>query len=114
MMLDMIDLYELYINEVEGSQIVKTDKGFAIFKYLDDVNCYITEIFVHPDHRTSGEARKLGDKVAKIAKESGKKVLIGSVGVGINNAERSIRMLLDYGMKLHSSNDKVIYFSKEL
>lgn len=107
-------MYEEYIKEVEGSEMVKDETGFAVYKFLDNGQvCYITEIYVLPPHRNLRNCQKLGDKVSEIAKERGAKSLFGSVGVGINNAERSIKMLIDYGMKLHSANEKIIYFMKE-
>jgi hypothetical protein len=112
--MNLLDMYEMYIKEVEGSDCVKTDFGFAIFKYLPDDICYITEIFIHPNHRGIDKYKILVDLVVEKARKKEVKYLYGSVGVGIKNSSRSIKMILDYGMKLKSCDQNIIYFCKEI
>jgi predicted GNAT family acetyltransferase len=102
-----------YIKERGGKDIVYSDKGFATYSF-NESSCYIEEIYVVPESRKSGEASRLTNEIAEIAKERGYKMLTGSVCPTANGSTESMKALLAYGFKLVSSTHNFIILSKEI
>lgn len=109
----MSDAFISYMKEREGAEIYETEKGFATY-IIKDAECYIKDIWVKPDFRQSKVASQLADKIVEIAKSNGCKYLTGSVCPSANHSTESLQVLLGYGMKLHSSTQNLIWFTKEL
>lgn len=110
-----MSLYGDYIAEREGFYIVEDDCGFATFRYnFEALECYIRDIYVKPAHRKDHVASRYADKIAELAKDEGCKHLTGTVAPGTAGATASLKVLLAYGFKLHSIQDGLIWFSKEL
>lgn len=106
-------LYGQYIFEREGFEIVEDEFGFASY-FVSGEECYIRDIFVKADHRNENHASKYADQIAAIAKERGCKVLTGTVAPLAKGSTASLKVLLSYGFKLHSSNSEKIIFIKEI
>ena len=109
----MESLYAKYIQEREDGLIVENDFGFATYKIISD-GVYIQDIYVLPDKRKSGVAKALADQVCLIAKEKNLKLVFGSVDVRANHATDSMKVLIAYGMSVHSVAGNLIYFSKSI
>lgn len=105
--------FAAYIKEREGVDLIETEWGFAIY-VIQKQECYIRDVFVYPEHRRSRECYGIADQIVAIAKEAGCTLLTGSVSPGTNNATASIEVLIGYGMKLHSSLNNLIFFSKDI
>lgn len=108
-----MSLYAAYIAEREGKEIVEDQHGFATFSQLNDL-LYIEDIFVVAEQRKNGYAAKYADQIAEIAKERGLKGLLGSVKPSAKGSTESLKILLAYGFRLHSSEQNAIFFVKEL
>lgn len=108
-----MSLYGDYILEREGREIVESEHGFASYKIMGS-ECYIQEIYVVPEMRTTKIASQMADKIAELAKEKGCKYLTGSVCPTMNGATTSLRVLLSYGFKLAKSEENLIWMIKEL
>lgn len=108
-----MNLYANYIKERENADLIDTGKGFAKFKISGD-ECYIEDIYVLPEHRKTEEASRMADVVSDIARKRGCKFLTGSVCPQANNSTISMRVLLGYGFSLLKSDEKMIWFYKEL
>ncbi len=111
----MSSLYAQYIKEREGKHIFEQEFGYATYSFHDEI-CYIEDIYVAPEKRKSTYASKLADGITIAAKEKGCTVLMGSVCVGTEGDDTSIKVLHGYGMKLShiDGNDNMIYFKKEI
>ena len=102
-----------YLKEREGVNLIETDKGFAIYSITGE-ECYIRDIWVSEEHRKAGVASAIADQVVIKAKEAGCKLLTGSVCPAANGSTASLKVLLGYGMKLHSSAPNLIIFTKDI
>ena len=89
------------------------DAGFAIY-HLNPDHCYIEEIYVLPELRKSGIAKKMADEISVIAKGRGLSTLVGSVNLKAAGKESSMKVLLAYGMELAETNGDMIYLKKEI
>lgn len=108
-------MYAKYLTEKSDDLILETDKGFATYRYINGgKSVYIIDIYVLPDYRQSQEASTMADNVVALAKEKGCTELIGSVIPSSKGSTTSLKVLLGYGMKLQSSSDNFIVFSKEI
>ena|ERR1700722_12992962 len=108
-----MSLFSDYIQEREGKGLIETDKGFATYSFVKD-GAYIEDIFVHKDHRHSGEAAQMADQIAILAKEKGLTKLFGSISPSANNSTISLKVLLAYGFQLNSSTNNFIWLEKDI
>lgn len=108
-----MSLYPSYLKEREGLEVVETEVGFVTYK-LRGKDCYIQDIYVLPEFRKDGIASQMADRVAEISKESGVRILTGSVDARANGAEVSDRVLVAYGMRPYAKEGFVTYYMKEL
>lgn len=114
-----MSLFGRYIKERDGKDIVEDDEGFATYKFTEDGQCYLEDLYVIPDLRGpqpsgKGTAARYADKVCEIAKKKGCITLYGSVVPSKPNASVNIQTLFKYGFKLKSSMNDFILFEKEL
>jgi GNAT superfamily N-acetyltransferase len=113
--------YARYLRETLGHEIHEDPEGRGFLTYgfdcipgVDFPHCYIQEIFVAPEHREKHIAANMADHVAALARACGKHVLFGSVCGTAKNPDRSLKVLMAYGMQLYSIGDNVIYMAKGL
>jgi ribosomal protein S18 acetylase RimI-like enzyme len=109
----MENLWSMYFKEREGYECIDTGKAVASYK-IDGENCYVRDIFVHPDFRYSGEASLVTDAITAIAREKGCKTLTGSCVPSTNGSSLSMYAMLKYGFKLKSSHENFIILVKEI
>jgi hypothetical protein len=110
-------LYAKYIQERLGDNIIETEYGFATYRYIDKVMSravYIIDIYILPEFRKSGEAARLADRIAIIAKDQGCSEMIGTVLTSAKTSTDSMKVLLAYGMTLKSSTNEALVFSKSI
>ena len=48
-----MSMYGDYIKEHRGDGIVENERGFASYRFLNERQCYIIDIFVHRDYRNT-------------------------------------------------------------
>lgn len=109
-----MSLYADYIKEHRNDQCIESDNGFCTYRYLNDKQVYIIDIYIIPSHRKTQEASKMADLVVKEAKEKGCTQLVGTVVPSAKNSTDSLKVLLGYGMSLDSSSNDLILFKKEI
>jgi predicted GNAT family acetyltransferase len=105
--------YALYIQERENKSIVEDERGFATYFYLEDA-VYIEDIFVKREFRKQGVASEYADKIAEEARSKNFFKMLGTVSPKANGSTNSLKALLAYGFKLDSSDNNVIYLTKDL
>ncbi len=111
--LNSINLWSMYFKEREGYDVIDTGKGVASY-IINGENCYLRDIFIHPDFRHTGEGSLIADSIAAIAREKGCKYLTGSVVPSTNGATLSLFAMLKYGFKLKESKEDFIILVKEI
>lgn len=108
-----MSLYADYVTERTHFEIIEKDYGFITYSIEQNI-CYIQDLYILPDLRQTKLASSLANEVMEIAKTKSCKHLMGTVSPKSKEPETSIKVLLAYGMKLHSSNDQLIIFTKEI
>lgn len=110
-----MSLFADYIKEREGKNVIENDHGFASYSINKQTGvCYVQDIYVIPEKRSSGLALQMVNHIVEIAKRDGCKHLMGSVAPSAKNSQNSLRLLIEYGLRLHSSHDNIIFFIKDL
>jgi predicted GNAT superfamily acetyltransferase len=111
-------MFKDYLKERLGREMLESEHGFAIYGFnclgLDMPHVYIEDIYVTPEKRKSGEAVRLADKIAEMAKSKGIRAMVGSVAIDATGSETSLKVLIAYGMKPLSANNNTIYMCKEI
>lgn len=110
----MQSLYAKYLVERTNDLIIENEEGFATYRYINENQVYIVDIYVVPEARKKKLASAMADFIANEAKNKGCKEMIGTVVPSAKNSTASIQVLLGYGMSLHSATDNVVVFRKEL
>lgn len=112
-----MSMYADYIKELKGDGIVEKEEGFATYRFITEngvPSIYIIDIFTHPDFRRTGFACDVADEIVEIGKKNGCKRLIGTVVPSNKGSTESLKLLLNYDMKLYSSGNDFIVFHKEI
>ena len=107
-------MYADYLLEHHGDHLYKIDQGFAIYRFLNEKQVYIVDIYVKPEFRKTGIASTIADDIGAISKLRGCSEMLGTVVPSAKNSTASLKVLLGYGMKLQSSSNDLIVFIKEL
>jgi GNAT superfamily N-acetyltransferase len=108
-----MSLYADYKKEREGKHVIESDRGFIVY-FKEKDYFYIEDIYVVPEFRRTHAATEMADWVCSMAKEAGIKKIMGSVVPTTNGANISLRTMLAYGMRLHSAQNNIIFFQKDL
>lgn len=108
-----MSLYADYLRERGEAQIIEKDYGFATYS-ISNQECYIRDIFVQKELRKNNFATVLADEIKQIAKSKGCKYMTGSVCPSAFGADASIKVLMAYGMNVHSATNNLIIFKKDI
>ena len=120
MVSELDSMYAAYNEEYENAYTVfLKDVGFINYKIESETpfEVYIKELYVVPGKRGAKQAGKLADLCIKEVESRYNKPiekLYGSVGIGSNDSTPSFKAMIDYGFKLLSANEEMIYLYKEL
>lgn len=109
-----MSLYADYLRERTDDQIIETELGFVTYRFLNEKQAYIIDIYVVPEHRKLGAASGMADMVVEIAKRRGCTELIGTVVASAKGSDISLKVLQGYGMTLKSHSDSCIIMGKEI
>lgn len=109
-------LYAQYLTERTEDHILEDKFGFATYRFLNENQVYIIDLYVVPNFRNRNIAANYADQICKIAKETHPcmNTLIGTVNPSAKGATESVKVLLAYGMVVDSSSNNVIVFRKEI
>jgi GNAT superfamily N-acetyltransferase len=114
-MSDKASLYAQYLEERSFDHIIETERGFASYRYLNDgKSVYIVDIYVTPRARKDGVASALADTIVREALQKGCTELLGSVCPSAKGSTLSLKVLIGYGMTLHTASNDFIVFRKEI
>ena len=107
-------MYADFVKEHSHDYILETEIGFVQWRYLNENQAYIVNIWTNPDYRKLGKASDLADVVVERAKNRGCKELLGTVYLKANNASRSMAILSAYGMEPVSADKDIITYRKAI
>lgn len=107
-------MYKDYIEEQLPNRFVQEfPEGFVTYNITGDV-CQLEEIYIKPSERMKGIASKVYTAMGALALEHKCKTLLGSIVIGTNNAENSMKCLFKNGFKLAHTEGIVIYLIKQI
>lgn len=109
-----MSLYAEYLQERTEDFILENDKGFVTWRYLNERQVYLIDIYVVPEFRRSQVATTLADYVASIAKNTGRTELFGTVVPSAKGSNASLKVLWDYGMILYKAEPNLIVMRKDI
>ena len=106
-------LYAQYVKERGGKELIETEHSFATY-YILEQGCYIEDVFVQPEYRSTGIARETVDWIARIAKQAGCTKMYCTVCPSALNSTDSLKAVLAVGFMLSSVQPNLIVFKKDL
>lgn len=107
-------MYAEYLRERTADEIMETEQGFVTYRFLNEKQVYIVDLYVRPDFRKSGTASAMADAIVELAKQRGCTELLGTVVPAAKNSADSMKILLAYGMKPHGIEGNMVVFMKEI
>ncbi len=108
-------MYAKYLRERTEDLIMECDFGFATYRYLNDrKTVYIMDIFVDREARQRGLASDMANEISREAKELGCVEMLGTIKPSAKGSTTGLKVLLAYGMTLHSASDVVLICRKDL
>jgi len=93
-----MDMYKMYIEERIGGKVIKTEKGFIVYK-IDFPVCFIEECFVLRGHRNEGHASFLANQVFEHCKDAGVKTVICYTDNNANGVQLSKHAIECFGFE---------------
>ena len=109
-----MEWYRDFCLEFNDDQVLWDENGWVQFRYLNEKQAYIVNIWIKPECRLTGGASALADGVVEHAKAQGCTELVGTVVPSAKSSTASLKVLLGYGMRLDSSANDLIMFKKEI
>jgi hypothetical protein len=109
-----MSLFADYYREREGRLTHEEEDGFLTW-VVNGAELYIVDIYVKPEKRKTGLAARMADLVCEKAKEEFSVTHVtGSVDPRTEQATASMKVLLAWGMSVHSIQGPLIFFIKEI
>ena len=106
--------YGLYLEELEGIEIIESNRGFASYKIKDD-ELWVYDVFVRPDYRGCGIASRYFQELEHIARNNDCRAMVTLTNMNNNGWEKSTQMLKDHGYKIFSTlEDGTLFLKLEL
>lgn len=106
--------YGLYLEELEDIEILESNRGFASYKIKGD-ELWIYDVFVRPDYRGCGIAKRYFEELEDVAKKNDCKYIKTLTNTNNNGWEKSTKMLTDYGYEpFKTLEDGTIFLKMEI
>lgn len=96
--------------ELYGRITFQTNKGFIVFKQMEDKSMYLHLIFIQKEYRRERAAWKLLTNLLDMYKAT---VAYSYVDTTTENPEQSIAAHLAYGFKIYRTIDNQVQFKLE-
>ena len=109
-----MSMYKQYIEEqLPNRKVYETEYGFITYNIIGEL-CNLEEIYITPKHRNKGMASAFYTLMGSMAKSKGCKYLIGTITIGTNNSENSMKCLFKNGFKLYDTEGLMIKLMKQI
>jgi hypothetical protein len=106
-------LFYDYINEREGKRIIEDERGFLVFKVINE-ECFIAEGYVREAERGSSAFSDLLRHLFVTAQSDGCKVVTATIHLADVGAMRTLKAVLKRGFRVCSANNDVLLIMKEV
>ncbi len=104
--------YAQFIKDREGLDLLEFPEGFLTFK-IDGDECFVANLFIHPDFRGTQALFRFYEKLEKIALEKNAKFISANIHINDHGFNRSLKAALKLGFSLvQAQNNSVIVFKK--
>lgn len=108
-----MDLFKQYLAEREGKQVLENKTGFIIYK-LFEKECFIADMFILPENRSSQALSLFINELVGIAKKHGCECITANIHVADSANQKTLRAALKMGFNIFAANNNVIMISKDL
>ncbi len=100
-----MNMYEQYIKERENLEVIKTEKGFIVYR-IDFPSCMINDCFVVKGARNERHGTFLTNQVFEICKQAGVKTVYCNTDERANGYDLSVHSIESFGFEhcLRSGN----------
>lgn len=113
---NLSEMFQTYLEEEEGLKVLVTPMGFVTYR-IEGKECLVPMIYIKPEYREMGEAKKLGRIIAQKALEAGCTHLSCTCD-GWGNAKdlvtRKMKSLLNFGFEIVKINEDQIILAYRL
>lgn len=106
-------MYADYVREREGTETLFSASGFIAYWENKD-NIYISDIYVMPHARKTGEGRRLADQVAQIAVRTGRRYLTSQCDRRSYTFEEALAAQKAYGFEVFEETGPMVHLKKDL
>lgn len=104
-------LWELYIKEREGAEMLYDDHSFVTYQNMGDQEILVVDLFVEYEYRKKGLVEKLWKDLIEKTKP---KTVYGMTDVEALNWETSHKFMMAFGFTPYTQEGSVIYYYREI
>ena len=112
--LSFLSMYEEYIKEREGLDVIKTNKGFICYRIEKNLNCMINDCFVLREFRNTKHGSFLTNQVFEICKEAGVKTVFCNTDNRANGVAISKFSIEQFGFELFDQDGPITKYRLEV
>lgn len=111
----MKSLWFKYLEECGGDHVIEHPWGFVTYRFVDK-SVYMPEIYIVPERRKEGLAKRLVDEVEKVGRTGGFEMLLGTVCMNLPEAIKiaSIKGHLSLGFVPVMAESGKLWFSRPI
>lgn len=107
-------LWAAYVKERQGLECLWKEHGFIAYKITGN-ECFLAEMFIEKEHRSSGKCKAMIMELAEIAKANGCDVITANIHLVVDpNANSTLGAAIGCGFKVQASGNNVLLIAKEL
>jgi GNAT superfamily N-acetyltransferase len=106
-------MYEAYINEVEGFEVLKSPEGFITYKTYPD-HIYARDVYVVPEARKLGVARILFENLELEGRALGLTKLVTSIVPSQPGSDGRFECARKLGFRILQAQNDFIFLVKEI
>ena len=104
-------LYKQYLKERCQQELYCVPHGFLTYEMVDAHTLYIADIYIEPEYRRTGLATVMADTIVK---QTGAKLVLGTIDPNVPSAHDSLLVLLAYGMVLDGYDHNLLRLKKDV
>lgn len=110
-----MSLWAEYKLEREGKYTIESDDALCVYSINEKAGyCYLEDLYVKPERRHQGKAMEITNFIFQVAKSKNIKRVITSVVPTAYGSNYSLKCIMNYGFKLQSCSENIIFFEKEV
>jgi len=111
--MDLCHLYEKYVNEREGGEVLKKPYGFITYK-INNEECFIINMFIDKSSRKMSFSKELVGELAEIAVSRGCSFISGNIQDNDPGCTQTMAAAIGNGFKIYRADRGQIDVIKSL